>query len=50
MPEGDELYENDKCKVCNSMTEMRIVNSNDIVMSSEEGNWKNNDEYEISLG
>ena len=36
--------------VLNNMTEIRVVNSKDIVMSNEEGNWKNNDEYEISIG
>ena len=36
--------------VLNNMTKIRIVNSKDIVMSSEKGNWKNNDEYEISTG
>ena len=34
--------------VLNNMTEIRIVNLKDIVVSSEEGNCKDNDEYEIS--
>ena len=35
-----ELYENDKCRVLNNMTEIRIVNSKDIVISSEKGDMK----------
>ena len=35
-----ELYENDKCRVLNNMTEIRIVNSKDIVISSEKEDMK----------
>ena len=32
-----EPHENNRCMVLNNMTEIRIVNSKNIVMSSEEG-------------
>ena len=33
-----ELRENDKCRVPNNLTEVRVVNSKDCVMSSEKEN------------
>ena len=35
-----EPHENNRCMVLNNMTEIRIVNSNDIVISSEKGDMK----------
>ena len=32
-----EPHENNKCRVLNNMTEIRIVNSKDYAMSSEKG-------------
>ena len=35
-----ELYENGKCRASNNMTEVCVVNSKDIVISSEKGDMK----------
>ena len=47
MSKGDslcDLHENDRCRVPNNMTEIRVVISKDRVMCSERGNLEKHDE------